>query len=110
MALTSQKQHAVDELVRKAIGPNRAIAKTIGRREHSKKWSNYQQFLTEDGFTVFVNLDADPMTVKVSEKPNAMHLARYKRQLKRAEDILAKKAAKEEAKAERSKVTTKKLK
>jgi hypothetical protein len=59
--------------------------KLIGRRYESKKWSNYQQFLTDDGHTVFVNLDADPTTVKVSDKPNAMHFSRYKRAEKRAE-------------------------
>jgi hypothetical protein len=95
MALTPQKQHAVDELVRKAIGSKRAVVKMIGRREHSKKWGNYQQFLTDDGYTAFVNLDADPMTVKVSEKPNAMHFGRYKRAQERAEKVLAKKATKE---------------
>jgi len=98
---SAQKQHAIDELVRKAIGPNKAIAKMIGRRYGSVKWGSYQQYLTEDGYTAFVNLDADPITVKVSDKPNAAHLARYKRQLKKAEDRLAKKAAKEaKAKAE----------
>jgi hypothetical protein len=99
MALTPQKQHAVDEAVRKAIGPKRAVVKMIGRREHSKKWGNYQQFLTDDGYTAFVNLDADPMTVKVSGKPNAMHFGRYKRAQERAEKLLAKTTAKE-AKAE----------
>jgi hypothetical protein len=109
---TPQKQHVIDELVRKAIGPNKAIAKMIGRRYGNEKWSSYQQYLTEDGHTCFVNLDADPITVKVSDKPNAMHLARYKRQLKRAEDRLAKKAAKEaKAKAEpKAEPATKKAK
>jgi hypothetical protein len=104
---SAQKQHAIDELVRKAIGPNRAIAKMIGRRYGNAKWSSYQQYLTEDGYTAFVNLDAAPVTVKVSDKPNAMHFARYKRQLKKAEERLAKKAAKEEKKAETEKATKK---
>jgi hypothetical protein len=104
---TAQKQHAIDELVRKAIGSTRAVAKMIGRRYGSDKWGSYQQYLTEDGHTAFVNLDADPITVKVSEKPNAMHFARYKRQLKRAEERLAKKAAKETQKAETLKATKK---
>lgn len=68
-----QKQHAIDELVRKTIGPSRAIAKMIGRRYGSDKWSSYQQYLTTDGHTVFVNLDGDPVTAKLSDKPNAMH-------------------------------------
>lgn len=98
---TPQKQKAIDELVRKAIGPNKAIAKMIGRRYANEKWSSYQQFLTEDGYTAFVNLDANPVTVKVSTKPNAMHFTRYKHSLERAEKRLAKKAAKEaKAKAE----------
>ena len=104
---SAQKQHAIDELVRKAIGPNRAIARMIGRRYGNEKWSSYQQYLTEDGFTAFVNLDADPVTVKVSDKPNAMHFARYKRQLKRAEERLARKSAKETQKAETKKATKK---
>ena len=100
---TPQKQKAIDELVRKAIGPNKAIAKMIGRRYGSEKWGSYQQYLTEDGFTAFLNLDADPITVKVSDKPNAMHMARYKRQLKRVEERLAKKAAQEAKKAVKTK-------
>ncbi|SRR6266704_4815 len=98
---TPQKQRAIDEAVRKAIGPDKAIAKMIGRRYGNQKWSSYQQYLTEDGYTAFVNLDADPITVKVSDKPNAMHFSRYKHSLQRAEKRLAKKAAKEvKAKAE----------
>lgn|SRR5487761_1340927 len=92
---TAQKQKAIDELVRKAIGPTRAIAKMIGRRYGSDKWSSYQQFLMEDGHTAFVNLDADPVTVKVSDKVNAMHYGRYKQAQERAEKRLAKKVAKE---------------
>ena len=76
----------------------------VGRRYGNEKWSSYQQFLCEDGHTAFVNLDSDPTTVFVSEKPNAMHFSRYKRSLERAEKRLAKKSAKEaeakEAKAE----------
>jgi hypothetical protein len=104
---SAQKQHAIDELVRKAIGPNRAVAKMIGRRYGNEKWSSYQQYLTEDGYTAFVNLDAEPITVKVSDKPNAMHLSRYKRQLKRAEERLAKKSMNEEKKAETEKASKK---
>src|SRR5437879_663092 len=92
---SAQKQKAIDELVRKAIGPNRSVVKMIGRRYGNQKWSSYQQYLTEDGYTAFVNLDADPITVKVSDKPNAMHFSRYKHSLERAEKRLAKKAAKE---------------
>jgi len=94
MSLSPQKQAAVDAAVRKAIGPKAAVVKQIGCRYISKKWGNYQQFLLDDGRTAFVNLDADPLTVKVSEKPNAMHFGRYKRSQERAEKRLAKKAAK----------------
>jgi hypothetical protein len=94
MALTPQKQHTVDEAVRRAIGSKRAVVKMIGCRYDSKKWGNYQQFLTDDGFTAFVNLDADPLTVKVSAKTNAMHFGRYKRAQERAEKILARKSVK----------------
>jgi hypothetical protein len=95
MALTPQKQHAIDELIRKAIGPKRAVVKMIGCRYDSKKWSNYQHFLLDDGHTAFVNLDADPNTVYVSDKVNAMHFGRYKRSQEREERPLAKKAEKE---------------
>jgi len=97
MALTPQKQHAVDELVRKSIGPKQAVVKCVGRRLTSKKHCNFQLFLLDSGKTAFVNLDADPMTCHVSDKPNAAHFGRYKRQQERAERILAKKAAKEAA-------------
>jgi hypothetical protein len=100
---TAQKQHVIDEMVRKAIGPNRAIAKMVGRRYGSDKWGSYQQYLTEDGYTAFVNLDADPITVKVSDKVNAAHFSRYKKQLRRAEELLAKKAAKEAKSVEKPK-------
>lgn len=109
MALTPQKQHAIDELVRKAIGPQRAVVKMIGSRYNSKKWSNYQFHLLDDGHTAFVNLDREPKTVYVSEKPNAMHFGRYKRSQERAERLLAKKAEKEaKAKAKTVKAEPKK--
>jgi hypothetical protein len=95
MGLTPQKQAAVDSAVRKAIGPKAAVVRQIGCRYDNKKYGNYQQFLLDDGRTAFVNLDADPLTVKVSEKPNAMHFGRYKRAQERTEKLLAKKTAKE---------------
>jgi len=97
MGFSPQKQKAVDELVRKAVGPKRAVVKMIGCRYNNKRWSNYQFYLLSDGHTAFVNLDADPITVHVSEKVNAMHFGRYKRAQERQERILAKKAAKDAA-------------
>lgn len=107
MALTPQKQRAIDELIRKAIGPKRAVVKVIGSRYNSKKWSNYQFHPLDDGHTVFVNLDREPNTAYVSEKPNAMHFGRYKRSEEREERRLAKKVAKE-AKAKTVKAEPKK--
>ncbi|MGH9737328.1 MAG: hypothetical protein ACRD4X_01920 [Candidatus Acidiferrales bacterium] len=97
MGLSTQKQHAVDEAIRKAIGPKRAVVKKLGSRYTSKKFSNYQQWLCDDGCTALYNLDND--TVKVSEKPSAMHFNRYKQAQAREEKALARKAAKAEKSA-----------
>jgi len=64
--LTPAKQEEVDALIRKHKGKN-AVEGLLYQRIGSKKYSNYQQYYLSNGGVMYVNLDGDPMTVKVSE-------------------------------------------
>jgi hypothetical protein len=107
MGLSSQKQRAIDGLVRKAIG-KQAVVKFLGGRYGSTKWSNYQHYLLDSGHTVFVNLDCSPITAHVSEQINRAHFRKYQNAQARAERKLARKAEMEQVKAQAKKVKAKK--
>jgi len=100
MEFTPAKQEKVDDLVRKAAkegaGHVVPVMKCVGKRDGSKKHSNYAQYLLEGGALVFVNLDNMTAKYRGPETKTAKNHARKVAALeKRKEDRAARKEARE---------------
>jgi hypothetical protein len=107
MEFTPVKQAKIDDLVRKAAkeaaGHVVPVVKCVGKRDGSKKHTNYAQYLLEGGAVVFVNLDA--MTAKYrgpETKTAKIHAKRQAALEKRKADRAARKQAREAKKAVKS--------
>ena len=105
MDISNQKRVAIDNLVRETAGKQPVVA-MIGSRYSSKngKYTCYQQYLLENGHTIFVNLSRDPMTAYLSKEPNKKAMAKQARRDAKAAKRAERKAAREEKKAEPAKV------
>jgi hypothetical protein len=100
MEFSKAKHEKVDDLVRKAAkegaGHVVPVVKCVGKREGSKKHSNYVQYLLEDGALVFVNLDNMTAKYRGPETKTAKNHARKAAALeKRKADRAARKEARE---------------
>ena len=102
MALSSKRREAITQLLRKDYKKDLSKLVRVGCRYSSEKWSCYELLLdTESGHTIYVNLDADPITFTVSDKPSKLHMQRYTAKIKRQEERIARKKAREEKAAVR---------
>lgn len=100
MEFSKAKQEKVDDLVRKAAkegaGHVVPVIKCVGKREGSKKHSNYAQYLLEGGALVFVNLDSMSAKYRGADTPTAkLHAKREAALEKRKADRAARKEARE---------------
>ena len=100
MEFTPAKQEKVDDLVRKAAkdgaGHVVPILKCVGKRDGSKKHTNYVQYLLEGGALVLVNLDTMIAKYRGPETDTSKHHAKKQAALeKKAAERAARKAARE---------------
>ena len=101
MEFTPAKQEKVDDLVRKAAkegtGHVVPVVKCVGKRDGSKKHSNYAQYLLEGGALVFVNLDNMTAKYRGPETKTAKIHAKWQDDREKAKaDRAARKQAREQ--------------
>jgi hypothetical protein len=104
MEFTRAKQEKVDDLVRKATkegaGHVVPVLKCVGKRDGSKKHTNYVQYLLEGGALVLVNLDNMTAKYRGPETDTAKHHAKKQAVLeKKAAERASRKSAREAKKA-----------
>lgn len=109
MEFTPAKQEKVDDLVRKAAkegaGHVVPVIKCVGKRDGSKKHSNYAQYLLEGGALVFVNLDNMTAKYRGPETKTAKNHARKVAALEKSKaDRAARKQAREQKTAKKPEV------
>jgi hypothetical protein len=109
MEFSKAKQEKVDDLVRKAAkegaGHVVPVIKCVGKRDGSKKHSNYAQYLLEGGALVFVNLDNMAAKYRGPETKTAKNHARKVAALeKRKADRAVRKQAREQKTGKKSEV------
>jgi hypothetical protein len=102
MSLTPQKRAAIDRKIEEAIGRLKIRSKLDFRYSEGKNWKPYERYLLSNDHTIFVNLAADPVTVKVSEEPDKKAVRKVEQKEKRAEERAARKQEREAKKAERA--------
>lgn len=101
MEFPKAKQEKVDDLVRKAakegVGHVVPVVKCVGKRDGSKKHTNYAQYLLEGGALVFVNLDSMAAKYRGPETKTAkIHAKRQGAREKAKADRAARKQAREQ--------------
>jgi hypothetical protein len=104
MEFSKAKQEKVDDLVRKAAregaGHVVPVVKCVGKRDGSKKHTNYAQYLLEGGALLLVNLDNMTAKYRGPETDTAKHHAKKQAALeKNAAERAARKAAREAKKS-----------
>jgi hypothetical protein len=104
MEFTPAKQEKVDDLVRKAAKKGAShvvpVLKCVGKRDGSKKHTNYVQYLLEGGALVLGNLDSMTAKYRGPETDTAKHPAKKQTALeKKAAECAARKAAREAKKS-----------
>ncbi len=71
---STMSQKAVDELIRKTIGPKRAVEARLFKSRTSPKWARYQMYGLDKG-VVYVNLDKGTARVMDGKSHCAMEWA-----------------------------------
>lgn len=104
MEFTPVKQEKVDDLIRKAAkegaGHVVPVVKCVGKRDGSKKHTNYVQYLLEGGALVLVNLDNMTARYRGPETGTAKHHAKKQAaREKKAAERAARKVAREAKKS-----------
>jgi hypothetical protein len=104
MEFPKAKQEKVDDLVRKAAKEGAShvvpVIKCVGKRDGSKKHTNYVQYLLEGGALVLVDLDNMTAKYRGPDTDTAKHHAKKQAALeKKAAERAARKAAREPKKS-----------
>jgi hypothetical protein len=84
---STMSQKAVDELIRKTIGPKRAVEAKLFKSSTSSKWARYEMYGLDKG-VVYVNLDKG--TARVMDDKSRCAKEWAKRQARTARNAEAK--------------------
>ena len=86
-------QKAVDELIRKTIGPKRAVEAKLFKSSTSSKWARYQMYGLDKG-VVYVNLDKGTARVMDDKSRCAKEWAKRQARAAKGAEVTVKNEAK----------------